>query len=137
MIRIPTNLVRVIDVKRICLIATMIFLGTQICLDLIIRVASAFQTVSKLGSLAIMLEVEDWELQMRDLRSARLFLAKEATRKLSKIKIVEVLKQPALKALRSAEMLSPGLSEIWPSTSVCGHAPPPDAESIFQMRNIG
>ena len=113
------------------------FLGTQICLDLIIRVASAFQTVSKLGSLAIMLEVEDWELQMRDLQSARLFLAKEATRKLSEIEIVEVLKQPALMALRSAEMLSLRLSEIWPSTSVCDHAPHPDAESIFQMSNIG
>jgi len=59
-------------------------------------VASSFKNVIKLGSLAIMLGVEDWELEMRDCKLARLYLAEKAIKKEIRVtELVKILKQPA------------------------------------------
>lgn len=115
--------------------------------DLVISMAQSIQGVNKLGSLAIMLEIEDWEacISYGLLESARIILAEKWVKQRTSGKAMEelrdILKQPAIMAIRSAEKMSRGCSrdsalntaDLPPSlSSISGSIP-----NMYKQSHIG
>ena len=109
--------------------------------DLLILITQSIETVQKLGSLALMLEINDWEfiissagLQPARLQSARLVLAEKIVKSRRTKEDLEVtLRQPALMAMRSAEKLSRDWSGVSGGLSIVSSPPSSSTGSIPQQ----
>ena len=81
----------------------------SILLEDLLIITQSIETVQKLGSLALMLEINNWDfiISSAGLQSARLALVEKIVKSSRTLKDLEVtLRQPALMAMRSAEKLS-------------------------------